>query len=207
MEESQKPSERMVRKAVILIIIIGILVEILISANRIESSFASPVIRALNFFVFFTAWTNILIAFMQKQQLSDRKLSDLSKGLAVAGLGSGPLVFIIHRLYLAGPLSGYALVSDVIVHVLAPVCVVIVWLKFGPKGLFNLKTVLLSLLFPTVWILFTFTRGYLTGWYPYEFIDPDIQEWSTVVQNIISLYGFMYIWICCFWILDRKRQK
>lgn len=197
-------NERNARLLVVWLVVIGVAIEVLVSANRVESSFSSPLVRAVNFFVFFTAWSNLLIAYVQRLHLKPHTLTLFERALAVASLGAAPIVFIIHRIYLAGPLTGFALLSDILIHILVPIAAVVVWVRFEPRMVFSFKSILLSLLFPTVWLAFTFTRGAATDWYPYDFLNPNVEEAGTIIRNIASLYGFMYAWIGVFWLYQTK---
>ena len=124
-----------------LLVVIGISLELYVSANRVESDFSSELIRAVNLLVFFTIWTNILVGvtsfFIARGK---HKKNNWFWGLHLAGLSGIIVTLIIHRLYLAVPLTGIALLSDSIIHLLTPLLALCLWLMFGPRGKINLKT-------------------------------------------------------------------
>ena len=97
---------------------IGIVLELIVSINRVTSDFDSAFIRGINLFVYFTIWSNLLIAYAGYRLSRNSTIkSSLFWGLYIAGLGGTALTFAIHRLFLAGPLTGLPLFSDTILHI------------------------------------------------------------------------------------------
>ncbi|MES2171130.1 MAG: Pr6Pr family membrane protein [Actinomycetota bacterium] len=59
-----------------------------------------------------------------------------------------------------------------VLHVAIPVFVVIDWIVTPGAVRVRWRALWFAAIYPTAWILFTMTRGLVTGWYPYPFLDP-----------------------------------
>ena len=70
-----------------------------------------------------------------------------------------------------------------------PLYVLIYWLFTLDKSALELKPVFTWLLYPMFYLLFVFTRGYFSGFYPYPFLNiPEIGLINTL-QNILVIIG------------------
>jgi hypothetical protein len=81
------------------------------------------------------------------------------------------VTFIVFRVALVGlqELSGAAALADFLLHFATPVLGVGGWLLFGPRGQISGRVVLLVLVFPIAWLVFTLVRGPIVDFYPYPF--------------------------------------
>ncbi len=68
-------------------------------------------------------------------------------------------------------LDGLALWTNTALHVVSPVLALAVWLAVGPRPRITWGTVGWAFVWPVAWIVHTFVRGAVTGWYPYPFMD------------------------------------
>lgn len=59
-----------------------------------------------------------------------------------------------------------------ITHVWIPLYLVLEWILNPHRSKLTWKLTALGLLFPLAWLTGSLLRGYLTGWYPYYFMDP-----------------------------------
>jgi len=58
------------------------------------------------------------------------------------------------------------------------------WVLFGPRRRTGWRVVLLSVVFPVLWLAFTLVRGPLVGgFWPYPFVDVDKLGWAQVLLN------------------------
>ena len=137
-----------------------------------------------HYFVFFTNDTTMIaIVLLTLTGLSMlRKPSD-GILLSSASLAVVPLAMvtgIVYNLTLRGVPSevylGMAWENEVL-HVFVPLFLTLDWfvLRLFDRGRPALpwKALLIALIFPVVWVSFTFLRGYLVdGWFPYPFLQP-----------------------------------
>ena len=71
-------------------------------------------------------------------------------------------------------------------HQLSPALAVLGWLLFGPRPRVDRSTVAKALLiWPVLWILYTFVHGALTDWYPYPFLDVTELGFGTALRNAL----------------------
>ena len=77
---------------------------------------------------------------------------------ALSGISITALVhwFLLHPL---DDFHGWLWASDTLVHIVVPVLVVLGWLVFGPRRRISFRTVLLGLIWPLAWLLYTLLVG------------------------------------------------
>ena len=68
-------------------------------------------------------------------------------------------------------LQGIALWTNTALHVVSPVATLVVWGLVGPRPRITWVAVGWAFVWPLAWIVYTFVRGAVTGWYPYPFLD------------------------------------
>ena len=66
------------------------------------------------------------------------------------------------------------------------------------------RVVLLSLVFPVLWLLGTLTVGAVSGWYPYPFVDVDEQGAGPVAAACLGVLGLLAALLLLAWLLDRR---
>lgn len=67
--------------------------------------------------------------------------------------------------------EGVALWTNAALHIVSPAATIGVWLLVGPRPRITWGTVAWAFVWPVAWIVCTFVRGAVTGWYPYPFLD------------------------------------
>lgn len=89
----------------------------------------------------------------------------------------GVVTASVYNLLLRGPAELQDVLSEItspneIFYVVIPAYLVADWI-FSPHGArMPLRAIGLGLIYPMAWVAFTLLRGQLTGWFPYEFLDP-----------------------------------
>jgi hypothetical protein len=68
-------------------------------------------------------------------------------------------------------LTGAALAATIGFHYISPWATLAGWLLFGPRPRIGWRTVALAFVWPIVWLVYIFTQGAFTDWYPYPFLD------------------------------------
>ncbi|TQM81157.1 hypothetical protein FHX81_3518 [Saccharothrix saharensis] len=104
---------------------------------------------------------------------------------ALLGITITGVVFAV----LLAPLVHHVGVSwwvDLGFHRLSPVLAVLGWLLFGPRPRIDWSTIAKALLiWPVLWILYTFVHGAITDWYPYPFLDVTEVGFGTALRNAL----------------------
>lgn len=92
----------------------------------------------------------------------------------------------------AATLTASGALADLLLHTVSPIGAWVVWLLVGPRPRFGGSTVAWSVAFPLAWIAYTFTRGAVTGWYPYPFLDVGVIGPARAVLNtVVVAVGFL----------------
>ncbi|MBC8770475.1 Pr6Pr family membrane protein [Arenibacter sp. BSSL-BM3] len=150
---------------------------VLLILNR-QAGIPETIIR---FFSFFTILTNIMVALYftmsyinsKKNPLnlfiSDGALTALTTFILIVGL-----VYQVSLRHIWNP-TGLQFVVDELLHTVIPIYLLIYWFRYSNKNDLETKSVLYWLLYPMVYITFIFSRGYISGYYPYPFLNiPEI---------------------------------
>ena len=169
-----------------LAVLVGLVVQVLVTADLETGFFDTPTKRALNVFVFFTIQSNIIVGVTSLLlALNPARASTAFRVARLTGIVAITITFVVFHAVLKKllDLKSWALVADNLLHTVVPVLAVSGWLVFGPRGLASRRVLWWSLIFPVAWCVFTLIRGELVGWYPYPFIDAGVLGYGKVLVN------------------------
>lgn len=155
----------------------------------------TPVGQSLiKFFSYFTILTNLLIAVTstlvlllprsKTGQLCSRPGTITATAVYIIVVG---LVYNVVLRPLYHP-QGWARVADELVHVVVPLLYIIYWLIFATKGNVRWGSAFGWLLYPFLYLVYTFLHGWVTHYYPYPFMD-------------VSAIGYAHFWLNSFYLL------
>jgi hypothetical protein len=184
-----------------------------VSAGSDDGSFAAAPDRIVNFFSFFTVLSNIAVA-VTTGLLALRldRPSALFQTLRLDGVVAIAVTGVVFHIALAQlqELTRWDALADGILHTVSPILAVLGWLAFGPRGLITPRIVVLAVIAPVVWIVYTLVRGALVldrhgnHYYPYPFMDVGVHGYPTVLLNVtIVAVLFLAISFCAL-ALDRR---
>jgi len=153
----------------------------------------------LNFFSYFTILSNILVALALTAPAvaPNSRIGrwTLSEGVRAAVAMFIVVVGVVYHFLLAGVWEpqGWALVGNSLLHYVMPAAFVIDWLAFTPKGR-------LRWIDPAKWLIpvliyggWTLAHGWLSGWWPYWFVDADTLGLGKVAIYFAGLLIFFLI--------------
>jgi len=149
---------------------------------------AGRVIRVLSFF---TVQSNILSGIVSAQlaMRPDRDgplwrvaRLDALFGIAVTGVVYATVLARIHE-----PHGWEQTSSNIVVHYVVPIGMVLGWLLFGPRPRITASVLRWSLAWPVAWLVYTLIRGEATSWYPYPFLDAATQGYGRVLLNAVAV--------------------
>lgn len=146
--------------------LIGIAIQVVVSAGNDDGLFPTAAGRVFNVFCYFTVQSNLLVAVTSILLLVRvERPSLLFRALRLTGLIAIIVTFAIYHTALSNlvELDGWAKVADQLVHTVAP----------------------------AAWVAFTLVRGELIGFYPYPFVDVDEYGYGRIVLNI-ALVGVLF---------------
>lgn len=172
-----------------------------------------------NFFSFFTIESNVftvIVVLIGAALLVTRKRDDPQWFTAVRGSVVTYMVVtgIVYNLLLRNvPLpQGTTLEwSNEILHVVAPVWMLLDWLFAPGRSPLNWKAIWGIIVFPLVWVVYTlirspFTPNELTGepyWYPYPFLNPNLSQngylsvafYVILIAVVIAITAAGVVWV------------
>jgi hypothetical protein len=124
---------------------------------------------------------------------------------ALTGITITALVhwFLLHPL---DHFRGLLWASDTLVHIIVPTLAVLGWLVFGPRRRISMRVVLLGMIWPAAWLIYTMVVGRFTGWYPYFFLDLGQTSPSAVALYCVAILILLFVVSCLFWMGDRWLQ-
>jgi hypothetical protein len=160
--------------------------------------------RVIRLFSFFTVLSNVLVAVTELWLVA----RPAGRGRTFAAVRMSAVVGItvtgvIYVSLLQGlvDLAGWASITNVVFHYVAPIAGVLGWLVFGPHPRFTDAVLGLSLIFPGLYVIYTLWHGAVTGWFPYPFVDAGALGWGVAIRNGVLVLvlllgvGVLYRWL------------
>ena len=175
---------------------------------QVSDRLAHNVFRPHEYFTYFTIDTSIATGLLMLiagwYALRTRQPNHEPRWLSLARLGlvtSSVIVAVVYNLLLRNlpPLAadaGYEwpTVPNDVLHVWAPILLVVEWLVFAPHKPLNWKSAFATWAYPFAWLVFTLTRGSIDGWWPYFFINPNDQGGvAGMVEYIFGIMAFLFV--------------
>ena len=165
---------RVLHALVALAALTGVVMELVIALVDGPGTAPSQAERLVRLFSYFTVQSNLLVGVVSvvlvvrpARDGAVFRVARLDALLCIAVTG------VVYQTVLRGiaELSAAGQVSDLLLHLLAPLLALVAWVLVGPRPRVDAATVWWSLAFPLAWIAYTFVRGAVVGWYPYPFLD------------------------------------
>ena len=154
--------------------------------------------RIVRFFSFFTILTNLIvalttsaIAFIPASRLGRfavRSTTQAAVGVYIAIVG------VVYSLFLRAVWDpvGWQAVVDHLLHDAVPLAFIIYWILYAPKTGISWMTPVYWLAYPIAYVVYSLTRGAITGWYPYWFVDVTQLGYPTALTNTaVVLLAFL----------------
>jgi hypothetical protein len=146
-------------------------------------------VRLVRLFSYFTIQSNLFVLVVAITLASNPTRDgpgwrvarlDALLGIAITGI-----VFALVLAPLTHPV-GVAWWVNLGFHQLSPVLAVLGWLRFGPRPRVDRVTVAKALLiWPVLWIAYTFAHGAIADWYPYPFLDVTELGFGAALRNAL----------------------
>lgn len=77
--------------------------------------------------------------------------------------------------------------TNLLVHGISGVALVVDWLVEGPRRRLPARTVWVVLLYPAAWLAVVLARGATDGWVPYPFLDPE-NGYASVAVYVAAIF-------------------
>lgn len=143
----------------------------------------------IQFFSYFTITTNLIVA-VCCSSLSFLSVSSIGKWFAKQSTFTAITVYIsivgiIYNLVLRFTWNpqGLQRIVDELLHTIIPLFFLLYWLLFTKKNQLKWNSFFVWLIYPFVYVILIFTRGAVSGFYPYPFLSvPDIGFTSALIN-------------------------
>jgi hypothetical protein len=156
-----------------------------------------PTFRAVNFFSYFTVLSNVLAAVLlgalaARPTLEVRRPVPLLRGAVTLYMAVTGIVYNVLLAPVAADVSTNLEWVNIVVHVVGPIVVVADYLLDPPAERPTVAEAASWLVFPAVWLVYTMIRGPVADWYPYPFLDPDLETAGSIAVTCVAiLVGFV----------------
>lgn len=175
-------------------------------ANSGESGASVPV-RLWQLFSFFTIESNIVVMIvcllLVANPLRRGRLWEIARLNALLAITITGLVYAIVLAPLV-QLTGWALVATIGFHYISPWAAVLGWLTFGPRPRFRWSTVAGAFILPIGWLVYIFTQGAFTHWYPYPFLDVTKLGLGPAIINALLVIALAMVLALIYRLIDTR---
>jgi len=166
--------------------------------------------RVERFFCYFTVLSNILVAAVSIRDATGTSASSrLWRVLRLNAVVGICVTAVVHWFALRPllDLHGADLLADKLLHVVVPVLAVFTWVVAGPRGQVLSSELVLSSLFPALYMLWTLVHGAWRHWYPYPFADVRLHGYAVVLLNSLAVVALMVVLSFAALLLDRRLSQ
>lgn len=166
--------------------------------------------RLVQLFSYFTIQSNILV-FVSVAALAvdPRHDGPVWRVLRLDGLLGIVVTGIVYEVALRGllQLSGGAWWADLLLHVFAPWLTLLGWVIFGPRPRISWATVALAMIWPALWLAYTFVHGAVSSWYPYPFLDVTRIGYPAALRNTAFVLVLGVLLTVAYKLLDDRLSR
>ncbi|NKQ58118.1 Pr6Pr family membrane protein [Amycolatopsis sp. K13G38] len=101
-------------------------------------------------------------------------------------------------------LTGAALAAGIGFHYISPWATILAWLVFGPRRRITWGTIAGAFVWPVLWLVYIFTQGAFTDWYPYPFLDVTDLGFGTALVNSLLVVAVAIVFAVLFKLVDNR---
>ena len=166
-------------------------------------------IRIIGFFSYFTIWSNILVVYIGVALASGHKLSKYFGTLFATGLIMITVTGLVYNAVLlpAYPPKGWYWLTSALMHLVAPVMYIYLWIRKGPRGFISSARSLQILTIPIIYLVYTVVHGLAIKQWPYKFLDLSSAGFLLWTLSVVVILCFGIALIFVFSKLDQKPVK
>lgn len=154
--------------------------------------------NAGNFFSFFTIQANLLAAFtllvtgVAALRSDGRDRFVTLRGFATLAMTLTGVIYFLLLRGLEEQLQIPVPWVNTVLHYVIPMAMLADWLLVPPSKSVAFRRALAWVLFPALYVPYSLVRGALVGWYPYPFLDADVQGYGSIaVTCAVMLIGLV----------------
>ena len=160
----------------------------------------------VRFASFYTVQANLLVAALAVLLVVDpRRDGRVFRVLSAGALVGITVTAVVYNGVLRPDASPASLgLTDGLLHVAAPALAVLGWAVFGPRPRVDVRSQVLALGWPALWLAWTLAHGARTGWWPYRFVDVDGVGLPAVLAAASAVGVLLLLLTVLLGVLDRR---
>jgi hypothetical protein len=163
--------------------------------GSLQISVGSGIFVFWNFFGYFTIQNNLIgaTALLVAAHFTGKARPQWVEFLRVSAAVYLGIVVTVYWILLAPTENELTHWTNLILHLLSGVFLVIDWLLEGPREGLPLRRVWIVLMYPIAWLAVVLIRGATDGWFPYPFLDPATGYGSIAVVILGIIVGGLVV--------------
>lgn len=166
--------------------------------------------KAVNLFSYFTILSNVAAMVLLAWEVARPPERQGPTAASIRGAVTlyMAITFIVYWTLLADPrIGGADPWVNLVLHLFAPLAVVVDWAIDRPRRLPGRAVVLAWLVWPLLYVTYSLIRGAVEDWYPYPFLDPDQAGGYLGVAGfcVAILVAFVVVGLALHWWASRLR--
>jgi hypothetical protein len=191
----------------------ALVAQLILMILRAPPTYAGVAGEVGKYFGYFTILTNLLVALVMSaiaRSPGNPRRSWLDQPRVTGALATyTTIMFLVYELMLRGQWhpTGMQWFVDLLLHDVVPAACLIFLISFVPRGALRWAYPLHWLIFPVAYSLYAFTRGAITGWYPYPFVDVAVLGLLPALRNAALLLAAFYLVGMLYVAADRAIQR
>ena len=169
--------------------------------------------RLINCLSYFTELSNIMVAIISTLLARRGRVGTWGRATHLCALMMITVTAIVYATLISPyeTLSGFALVTNPLQHIVVPAAFVAAAALAGPRGGITWATLGRALLIPVAWVAYTLVRGTFTHQYPYGSVNVWCIGYAQVAINIVViLIGallFMALFAGADWLIRKAYRR
>jgi hypothetical protein len=148
--------------------------------------------------ILITIWLTISLIFFKKKRKPPFLNHAVNGGITVYAT----FTFLVFTLFLQ-PLQNEIIID--INHYFIPVYFIIHWFYGKSKNRYKQSYALYWFIYPSIYLVYIFIRGILTGTFPYPFLDLNIMSPVSYILSNIFILALLYVLGRVFIFINQKR--
>ena len=166
----------------------ALILQFALLVERFAAQGEGPLAAAWRFVGFFTILSNFAVAIVGAAMALAPQTSLARPRARLAAATSITLVGLVYSLALRDLWSpeGWQAVADHAMHDATPVLFVLAW-ALDDHGALRWRDVGAALAPALIYCVYSLTRGFFDGWYPYWFLDPTRLSWPAIGMSVGAL--------------------
>ncbi len=177
----------------------ALVTQLVLMVARAPPTFAGVAGEVGKFIGYFTILTNLLAALVMTaiaRSHGNPRPSRLDHPRITGALATyTTIMFMVYETMLRGQWhpTGMQWLADLLLHDAIPAACLIYLISFEPRGALRWTYPLHWMIFPVGYSIYAFTRGAITGWYPYPFVDVGVLGLLPALRNAALLLAVFYL--------------